>query len=72
MSYGAHSEADPGRSNSPAVYIFASALATVFLRLTAEAGNVARPSPFISGVDHFVYRSERDRHLLGGRRCIDN
>ena len=34
----AHGELDPGRSNSPAVYIFAGALATVFSGLTAEAG----------------------------------
>ena len=36
----------------------------------SKAGNVAIPLPFISGVDNFVYRSERDRHLLCGRRCI--
>jgi hypothetical protein len=38
VGYGAHGDPDPGRSNSPAVYIFAGALATVFSRLTAEAG----------------------------------
>ena len=33
-----HGEPDPGCSNSPALYIFAGAIATVFPRLTAEAG----------------------------------
>jgi hypothetical protein len=43
VGYGAHGEPDPGRSNSPAVYIFAGALATVFSRLTSEAGQAKQP-----------------------------
>ena len=60
-----------------AVYIFAGAIATVFSRLTAEAGQAKQAM----WLDHrllfrvltiIVYRSERDRHFLCGRRSIDN
>ena len=49
-------------SISTAVYIFAGVLVTLFpinsRSRVSKASNVARPSPFISGLDNFVYRSQ--------------